>query len=131
MSIRIFAVFISLLVTACASNPPTFDNVNVDQINVGQSTERDILEWFGEPYEIHTDTATDSTHKLVYRHINVRFDAPGTIPAREFYNVSTGRQVTHRTILEVWFDDEGVVKDYKYDRRPLGRPGANREPNNA
>lgn len=126
MSTRIFAVLCSLVLVGCTSQPPVFDNVKIDQINIGETTEAQVLEWFGEPYEVHTDTLTESTHKLVYRHLNVRYDAPGTIPNRDFYNISTGEQIKHRTVLEIWFDDNGVVSDYDYDRRQLGRTGADR-----
>ena len=120
---------LGLLVAACATRGRDFDVDRVPHLRPGTTTQQEVTTWFGEPLGVRVDAGHGVRWHYLYEE-EVRKDTGilGRI-ARAVGAVFGQRVITSpvnvadvdrtRHDLRVWFDREGVVRDYSYERRDI------------
>ncbi len=123
---RVMALIgVGLLAAACQATKPQADlnHEKLTQIRVGQTTRAQIQSWFGTPTdreispqygEVWTYYAGENRGKYTGRHVagGLLDAASSVVPGGDL--VPTDQTSESETTLEVEFDTNGVVQDYRY-----------------
>ncbi len=119
-------VLLALLALACASSGTKFDADSVPRIRPEQSTEADVRKIFGEPTSIAVAGTGGARWRYFYEETTTRDTGTLTKIGRSIASVfgfgmfwppvDIAWEKRTRHDLVVFFDSEGVVRDYTYER---------------
>ena len=92
----------------CATIGRKFDVDKVGLINKGETTKQEILDTFGKPTSVSTDS--DGRDTFLYLHMKAKAKPWSFIP---FVWLFSGGAWTQAETLTVYFDKDGRVEDYE------------------
>jgi outer membrane protein assembly factor BamE (lipoprotein component of BamABCDE complex) len=128
-SSRTLAIVGIAVLVACVTRGGQFNSDAVPKIRVGETTQAQIRRWFGEPLGVSIDSSGETKWRYMYEEVERRDTRMIARIGRSIASIFGQRVVVPpvdiayenetRHELKVRFDEEGIVRDYSYDRQTL------------
>ncbi|MAX24209.1 MAG: hypothetical protein CMJ19_06870 [Phycisphaeraceae bacterium] len=100
-------VCLSVICTGCTTTGKDYDETKTHEIVVGQTTEAQLVEWFGQPESRSRSSTGDTT--LMWSYHKMKFKAGMFVPILGPFIGGSNHEGKN---LSVVTDTDGVVKSY-------------------
>ncbi|WP_372997442.1 outer membrane protein assembly factor BamE [Marinobacter sp.] len=109
----LFAAVMALVMTGCASVGTQVGNESVAQIKEGETTRSEVIQMLGQPNGTIQGSALsgESVTGITYSYSKTQVDAANFIPVVGLF---VGGTSSENTMLQVYFDKDGVVTEKHY-----------------
>lgn len=105
---KYFILILILCLAGCATIGRKFDFDKVELIKKGQTTKQEILDTFGKPNSVSTDS--DGRDTFLYIHMKAKAKPWSFIPIVWIFS---GGAWTQSETLTIYFDRDDKVEDYE------------------